>query len=204
MKRTLLSLAAVALLFLLAGCDTTSPEPDPTEGYVPLAGGNEWNYVWDLPEEGDPMDWEVLGPENGSWSVEFTWGGTTEQWLWRHTADGEFQARPAGEENWRTYLKTPIEVDNTWTFSDDEGVVWEGRIGDTDMEFDTPSGFFDELVWVVVKRAEEEHDWEWSENYWFKEGVGIVRVAIDDDDSEDDEGGYASNWRWVLNYYRLR
>jgi len=199
MKRTLLLCAAVLMAFF-AGCETPStPEPNPTEAYVPLAQGNEWDYAWDLPDDGDPMNWEVLGSEDGAWRVELNWGDTAEEWLWRHTADGEFQARPADEENWRTYLKTPIEVGTEWTFTDDDGVLWEGHIREIDSAFDTPAGYFDECVRVSVYEYGRTDNYDYNENYWFKEGVGIIRVAIDDDDRDQE-----SNWRWMLNYYTLK
>jgi len=201
MKRTLLfSVAVLAALF--AGCDTNTtpePEPNPTDAYVPLAQGNEWDYAWDLPEDGDPLNWKVIGQEDGAWQVELNWGDTTEEWLWRHTAAGEFQAKPADEENWRTYLKTPIEVDTEWTFTDDDGQVWFAHIMGTDEEFDLPAGHFDGLVLVGVNKADEESDSEYQENYWFGENVGIVRVSIDGDDDD-----YNSEWLWELDYYSLK
>ncbi len=194
MQRTLLFVSLVALFAVLAGCNTTTtPEPNPTESYVPLAQGNEWNYAWDLPEDGDPMNWEVLGSENGAWSVEFIWGGTTEQWLWRHTENGEFQAKPVSEENWRTYLKTPIEIGTEWTFTDDDGVLWDCSIDKIDNYSDTPSGYYEDVVWVTLKNIDPT-----IINVFFKEGAGIVEVRIDDDDEGQD-----SNWRWLLNYYTL-
>ncbi|MCK4594611.1 hypothetical protein KAU45_08915 [bacterium] len=200
MQRTLLFLSIAILLALLAGCDTTTtPEPNPTENYVPLARGNEWDYVWDLPEDGDPMNWEVLGSEDGAWSVEFIWGGTTEQWLWRHTEGGEFQAKTQGDNYWRVNLKTPIEEGTIWFFTDDDGVVWECEIRHTDMSFDTPAGYFEDLVMVSVHEEDRVDNWDYIENYWFKEGVGVVRVAIDDDDRDT-----SANWQWLLNYYTLK
>jgi|GEM_PF-6320485 len=199
MKRTLLFSAAV-LTALLAGCDTTTtPEVHPTEAYVPLAAGNEWDYAWDLPDDGDPMNWYVTGSDDGAWSVELNWGDTTEQWLWRHTEGGEFQARPADEENWHIYLKTPIEKDNSWTYTDDDGQAWFAHIIGTNEEFDLPAGSFDHLVLVAVNKADEVNDSEYQENYWFGENAGIVRVAIDGDDEN-----YDSDWLWELNYYSLK
>ncbi len=195
MQKAFFFISMVVLLSLLTGCDTTTttPEPNPTEAYVPLAQGNEWNYVWDLPEDGDPMNWEVLGSEDGAWSVEFIRGGTTEQWLWRHTADGEFQGKPADEDNWRTYLKTPIEIGTEWTFTDDDGVLWDCSIDKIDMYSDTPSGYYEDLVWVTLK----DNDLI-LKNVFFKEGVGIVEIRIDDD------GDQNSDWRWLLNDYALK
>jgi hypothetical protein len=131
--------------------------------------------------------------------VEFTWGDTEEEWLWRHTADGEFQGKPADEENWRTYLKTPIEVGTEWTFTDDAGQVWYAKIMGTHEEFDLPAGHFDHLVLVGTNKADEEHTWEYQENYWFGENVGIVRVAIDGDDGDTN-----ADWLWELDYYSLK
>jgi len=194
MKRTLL-LSAAVLAALLAGCETPStPEPNPTEAYVPLAQGNEWDYAWDLPDDGDPLNWYVTGSEGGAWWVDFTWGDTTEEWLWRHTADGEFQVKPTDETNWHVFLKTPIEKDNTWTYTDDDGVLWDCSIDQIDMFSDTPSGHYEDLVWVTVK-----NDDLLNINIFFKEDVGIVEVRIDNDDEGQD-----SNWRWLLNYYSLK
>ncbi|HUT99312.1 MAG TPA: hypothetical protein VM054_09585 [bacterium] len=193
MKRTLL-LSAAALAVLLAGCDTTTtPEPNPTDAYVPLAQGNEWDYAWDLPDDGDPMNWSVLGSEDGAWRVELNWGDTTEQWLWRNTEGGEFQARPADETNWHVYLKTPIEKDNSWTYTDDDGVLWYCSIDQIDIFSETPSGHYEDLVWVTVKDNDQI-----IKNVFFKEGVGIVEVRVDDD------GDRESNYRWLLNYYTLK
>ncbi|OGD73956.1 MAG: hypothetical protein A2Y64_04060 [Candidatus Coatesbacteria bacterium RBG_13_66_14] len=193
MKRTLI-LGAAFMAALFAACDTPgTPEPNPTEAYVPLAQGNEWDYAWDLPDDGDPMNWYVTGSEGDAWRVEFTWGDTAEEWLWRHTEDGEFQAKPADEENWRTYLKTPIERGTEWTFTDDDGVLWDCRIDQIDNFSDTPSGYYEDVVWVTVK----DNDLIIT-NVFFKEGVGIVEVRIDDDGDRD------ANWWWLLNYYTLK
>jgi hypothetical protein len=193
MKRTLLLCAAVLMAFF-AGCETPStPEPNPTEAYVPLAQGNEWDYAWDLPDDGDPMNWQVLGSEDGAWRVELNWGDTAEEWLWRHTADGEFQAKPADEDKWWVYLKAPIELDAEWTYTDDDGVTWYCKIEDLSMHSDTPSGYYENLVCVAIKDNVNT-----LINVLFKEGVGIVEVRVDDD------GDQNSDWRWLLNYYTLK
>jgi len=139
------------------------------------------------------MNWSVTGSEDGAWSVELNWGGTTEEWLWRHTADGEFQARPADETNWHVYLKTPIEKDNAWTYTDDDGVLWDCSIDQIDMFSDTPSGHYEDLVWVTVKNSDMI-----TINIFFKENLGIVELRVDDD------GDHNSDWRWLLNFYSLK
>lgn len=194
MKRTLLRCAFVLAAFLV-GCDTTTdpPEPKPTEAYVPLARGNEWDYAWDLPEDGEAMNWYVTGYEDGAWRVEFTWGDTAEDWLWRHTDEGEFQARPADEENWRTYLKTPIELDAEWTYEDDDGITWYCKVESLSMFSDTPSGYYEDLVCIAIK-----DNIKTLINVLFKEDIGIVEVRISDDGDQSD-----SNWRWKLQDYEL-
>src|SRR4030042_5369484 len=59
MKRTLI-LGAAFMAALFAACDTPgTPEPNPPGAHAPPAPGNEWDYAWDLPDDGNPMNWYV-------------------------------------------------------------------------------------------------------------------------------------------------
>lgn len=197
MRRSILCLLlASALLLALAGCDDeTEDELGPTYAYMPLDGGRLWDYVWDLPEDGDDLSLECTARDGADWTVEMVLGDPENQ-TWTHTADGELRVLRDGETNPRIVLKTPITTGTAWSFDDDAGVRWDCRIVQTDAVFDLPAGRFEDVVLVsLIPKPDGWSDSDYKENYWFAEDTGLIRIAVDDDDAD-----YNSDWLWELNY----
>lgn len=193
MRRLLLIAIAAAVFLTLAGCDETGDELGPTYDYMPLDTGSRWDYEWGL-ADGDDLSLEVSARDGGDWTVEQTIGDDVENQTWVHTSGGELQVTRPGRQNHRVILKTPISVGTDWTYLDDDGTNWIGRIVDINASFDLPAGSYQDLVMVALHPDYEGWtDYMYKENLWFAEGVGLVRVAIDDDDED-----YNSDYLWEL------